>query len=218
MHVEDTLIVIVCQNTDTIDTTNLEVRQQVNLADVMSADNGQFTFLPTALLLYGASSFLYELMPTNGGQPDLATISSFFGAKSDGHGGWTHVPERIPDNWYNRATAYTGVDVVEEILAQYLANPVPFGGNVGKGNFVGLDLGSTIVNGRYSPASASDVGCLLQQVLVTPIPSTIQGCEYSISMFSLTSVVTAPLAALQYLAGKLNPIFAQDFGCPAVSA
>jgi hypothetical protein len=115
-------------------------------------------------------------MPTNGGQPDLATISTFFGAVPDGNGGWNHVPERIPDNWFNRATPYTGVDVVEEILAQYLANPVPFGGNVGKGNFVGLTLGP-IINGKWSPTSAKDVGCLLQQVVLAAVPSTIQGRE-----------------------------------------
>jgi len=168
------------------------------------AENGQFTFIPTALLLYGASSFLYELMPTNGGPPDLATIASFFGAKADGNGGWTHVPERIPDNWFNRATPYTGVDVVAEILAQYVANPVPFGGNVGQGNFVGLDLGP-IVDGKWSPSSPRDVGCLLQQVLLAAIPSTIQG------------LVTTPLAALKGIGAKINPIFAQDFGCPAVA-
>jgi len=173
--------------------------------DASRSENGQFVFLPTALLLYGASSFLYTLMPTNGGPPDLATISSFFGAKSDGNGGWTHVPERIPDNWFSRATPYTGTDVVAEILAQYLAAPVAFGGNVGKGNFVGLDFGP-IKNGQWSPTSAADVGCLLQQAVLAAVPQTIQG------------LITAPLSALQGIAGKINPIFAKDFGCPAVSA
>jgi hypothetical protein len=160
-------------------------------------------------------------MPTNGGPPDLATISSFFGAKSDGNGGWTHIPERIPDNWFSRATPYTGVDVTEEILAQYLANPVAFGGNVGKGNFVGLDFGP-IVNGQWSPASASDVGCLLQQVLLAAIPQTVQGRKSGSSQDAIppltSTVVSAPLSALQGIASKINPIFAQDFGCPAVSA
>jgi hypothetical protein len=189
--------------------------------DASRAENGQFTFYPTALLLYGASSFLYELMPTNGGPPDLATISSFFGAKSDGNGGWTHVPERIPDNWFSRATPYTGTDVVAEILAQYLAAPVAFGGNVGQGNFVGLDLGP-IKNGQWSPATAADVGCLLQQTLLIAVPQTVQGRESPISavwnlLLTLT-VITAPLSALQGIAGKINPFFAQNFGCPAVSA
>jgi hypothetical protein len=160
-------------------------------------------------------------MPTNGGPPDLATISSFFGAKSDGNGGWTHVPERIPDNWFSRATPYTGVDVVEEILAQYLANPVAFGGNVGQGNFVGLDFGP-IKNGQWSPTSAADVGCLLQQAVLAAVPQTIQGCKSDLSQPSrlrlISIVITAPLSALQGIAGKINPIFAQDFGCPAVSA
>jgi hypothetical protein len=115
-------------------------------------------------------------MPTNGGQPDLDTIATFFGAVSDGNGGWNHVPERIPDNWFNRATPYTLVDVVDEILAQYVENPVPFGGNAGQGNFIGADVGA-VVNGVFSPKSASDVGCLLQQVLITPIPSTVQNSE-----------------------------------------
>jgi hypothetical protein len=160
-------------------------------------------------------------MPTNGGPPDLATIASFFGAKADGNGGWTHVPERIPDNWFNRATPYTGTDVVAEILAQYVANPVPFGGNVGQGNFVGLDLGP-IVDGKWSPSSPRDVGCLLQQVLLAAIPSTIQGREYSRlanseSYANCDIVVTTPLAALKGIGAKINPIFAQDFGCPAVA-
>lgn len=36
------------------------------------AENGNFFFSPGALLLYGAASFLYELMPTNGGTADPA--------------------------------------------------------------------------------------------------------------------------------------------------
>lgn len=36
------------------------------------ADNGNFFFGPGSLLLYGAASFLYELMPTAGGTADEA--------------------------------------------------------------------------------------------------------------------------------------------------
>jgi hypothetical protein len=146
------------------------------MADI-TADNGQFTFLPTALLLYGASSFLYELMPTNGGSPDLATISTFFGAKDNGDGTWSHVPERIPDNWFSRATPYTLVDVNNEINAQYLASPVLFGANIGYTNFLGLTTLTGIVNGKFSPASANDVACLIQQATLAAIPSSIQGRE-----------------------------------------
>jgi hypothetical protein len=96
------------------------------LADC-TAENDQFLFLPTALLLYGASSFLYELMPGEGGSPNLATISTWFGAVDNGDGTYSHVPERIPEGYRARTTPYSGTDVVTEILAQYLAAPVPFG-------------------------------------------------------------------------------------------
>ena len=36
------------------------------------ADNGNFFFGPGSVLLYGAASFLYELMPTAGGSADEA--------------------------------------------------------------------------------------------------------------------------------------------------
>lgn len=74
------------------------------------ADNGNFYFGPKSLLLYGAASFLYELFPSFGpaGNPDVATISSFFGASSDGNGGYTfNHQDKIPPNWYNRRAPYT---------------------------------------------------------------------------------------------------------------
>lgn len=46
-----------------------EARYQQSLAD-----NGNFFFGPGSLLLYGAASFLYELMPTAGGTADEAVI------------------------------------------------------------------------------------------------------------------------------------------------
>lgn len=53
----------------TTDTTQQyrEARYQQSLAD-----NGNFFFGPGSLLLYGAASFLYELMPTAGGIADEA--------------------------------------------------------------------------------------------------------------------------------------------------
>lgn len=160
-------------------------------------------FHPAALLLYGAQSFLYELFPGQGGQPDKATISSFFGAVDNGDGTYSHIPERIPPNWRSRVTPYTGVLVNEEILASYLLNPVPFGGNTGQGNFDGLNYLS-IKNGQYTPASAADVGCLIQNLLLAPIPSTLDGIQI-------------PVANLLAMATKLNPIFSNIAGCPAIT-
>lgn len=114
-------------------------------------------------------------MPTNGGGPDFATISTFFGAKDNGDGTYSHVPERIPDNWFSRASPYTLLDVNNEINAMYLQNPVLFGANVGYKNFLALNTTTGIVNGRFNPSTANDVACVIQQAALAAIPSTIQG-------------------------------------------
>lgn len=59
--------------------------------DQSVAENPNFYFGPLSLLLFGAASFLYELMPSskNANKPDLATISSFFGAKKNADGTWS---------------------------------------------------------------------------------------------------------------------------------
>lgn len=120
------------------------------------ADNGNFYFGPKSLLLFGASSFLYEvceivqfyesavlilmkLFPSlgNAGVPDQATMNSFFGNNGSATGYKFNNMEKIPANWFSRATPYTILDVATEIGAQYEQYPVAFGGNIGKGNFVG---------------------------------------------------------------------------------
>jgi len=83
-------------------------------------ENSDFYFGPLSLLLYGAASFLYELMPNgnHGYAPDLATISSFFGAHQQSDGSWTFGnDEKIPANWTNRVEPYTNEDVTGQILA-----------------------------------------------------------------------------------------------------
>lgn len=90
-------------------------------------ENSHFYFGPFSLLLFGASSFLYELMPsgTRDYAPDLYTISSFFGAEQGENGEWTfNNKERIPDNWTNRVDPYTIPKVGKEIFAQYGLHPV----------------------------------------------------------------------------------------------
>ena len=69
------------------------------------ANNQNFYFGPFSLLLYGAASFLYELMPsgTRGYAPDYYTISSFFGAHRNKDGSYSfNGQEKIPANWTNR--------------------------------------------------------------------------------------------------------------------
>jgi hypothetical protein len=67
-------------------------------------------------------------------------MKTFFGAIEDSSapGGWRHVPERIPDNWFSRVEPYTVTDAAAEILAMYLRYPKLFGGNAGTNNFDAL--------------------------------------------------------------------------------
>ncbi|MCJ1387504.1 hypothetical protein MMC18_000347 [Xylographa bjoerkii] len=170
------------------------------------AENGNFYYGPKSLLLYGAASFLYELFPSlgNAGSPNLATISSFFGAVSDGKGGWSHVPEQIPANWYNRVSAYTNTEVTNEIVAQYLEYPVLFGGNAGRGNFDALGTFGTAISGGKLTGNAAAVNCLLYQFATENVPSSLSG------------VLTLPVEVIEWAAGKLNPVF-EGSGCPLVT-
>ncbi|KZT51088.1 Cloroperoxidase [Calocera cornea HHB12733] len=140
--------------------------------DQSVAENPNLYFPPKELHLYGAASFLYEIFPNSaaGSVPDKATIMSFFGAVDNGDGTYAWVPERFPEDWYNRATAYTLLDIAEQILAMYLAYPKLFGGNVGAGNFVPLDLDPHISGGEWSPSTAEDVLCLLYQAATENVP------------------------------------------------
>ncbi|EDU47163.1 heme-thiolate peroxidase aromatic peroxygenase protein [Pyrenophora tritici-repentis] len=170
-------------------------------------ENPNFFFGPLSLLLYGASSFLYELFPSYGpqGTPNLATIKSFYGAVEDpsAEGGWRHVPERIPENWFSRRTPYDVLRVTEEILAQYLQAPKLFGGNVGKDNFLALETPFDVIKNGKLPSTAN-LGCFLYQLATGPVPS----------MLSTVTDITGAL--LDFALTKLNPIF-QNTGCPLKS-
>ncbi|CAI9630628.1 unnamed protein product [Alternaria burnsii] len=170
-------------------------------------ENPNFFFGPLSLLLYGAASFLYELFPSYGdkGVPDLATMKSFFGAVEDSSapGGWRHVPERIPDNWFSRVEPYNNMDVTNEILAQYLKYPKLFGGNVGTNNFDALSTPfDIIVDGKLpNDVTTAQLLCLLYQLGVMAVPST------------LSTVTDITGAVLDFGIGKLNPVF-KNAGCP----
>jgi len=165
-------------------------------------ENSNFYFGPFSLLLFGAASFLYELMPSGPDyKPDYPTISSFFGAEKNSDGSYSfNGKERIPDNWTNRLTPYTILDVGSQIFQMYALNPRPFGGNTGDGQFDFINFGS-IDNGTLSAPSATSVSCLLYMLATERIPSSLNG------------VVTPSVEALSFALSQLNPAF-KNLGCP----
>lgn len=144
--------------------------------------------------------FLYELMPSGPNYtPDFATISSFFGAKSDGNGGYTFVGEQIPANWTNRVSPYTNNDVTSQILQMYLLDPVLFGGITTNGTFDALPNFGDIQNGKL--VSGPNTACLLYQLATGSVPSYANG------------ILTPTVDALSFIATKVGPQFA-NLGCP----
>jgi hypothetical protein len=169
-------------------------------------ENGNFFFGPLSLLLYGAASFLYELMPNgnHGYKPDLATISSFFGATQNSDGTWGFTAEKIPDNWVNRVEPYTNNDVTNQILEMYLLHPVLFGGNTADGSFDTINFGA-IKNGKISPKiSPKQTSCLLYQLATGPVPSSLNG------------LITPTVKALAFIVSKVAGAGFQNLGCPIV--
>lgn len=163
-------------------------------------DNPNFELGPHGLLIFGAASFLYELMPsgTRGYAPDEFTISTFFGADKQSDGSYKSVPERIPDDWTNRVEPYTTVDIAGQLLAMYLKHPVLFGGNTGQG-FMPANHGP-IQNGVLGGTPEGTL-CLIYQIATSQIPSSLNG------------VIAPLLGVLQFASSKLG-LAMENLGCP----
>ncbi|KAI9662911.1 MAG: hypothetical protein M1821_007958 [Bathelium mastoideum] len=166
-------------------------------------ENPQLFFGPLGLFTHGAASFIYELFPsgTEGYQPNLNNTATFFGAQKSSNGSWSHVPERIPDNWTNRETPYTILDVATQIFEMYTAHPVGIGGNV-NGTFVGIDFPPYINDGNLTATSPSALACFLYQLVSGPIPSSLNGV--------IEPSVQALQAALTAIGGEAFT----NLGCP----
>ena len=174
--------------------------------DESQAQNPNFYFGLKALLLYGAASFIYEVFPVFGpeGQPDISTVSTFFGAVDNGDGTYSHVPERIPEGWSNRRTPYTVAEIAQEIYYQYSYSPKLFGGNAGNGSFLALESFNAIQNGQLPNATtAGDIECLLYEALTENVPGQV------------ANEPELPLQVLSWIASQINPAFANS-GCALV--
>jgi hypothetical protein len=179
-------------------------------------------FGPLGTFQYGAASFVYELMPSGGDNyvptlentaslfvnqtlflfdSSLANLVCSFGAQKQSDGTWTHVPDRIPENWTNRVTPYSLLDVTAQILEMYLKHPVGFGENV-NGAFVGLDFPPYIKGGNLLAATPADYACLLYQLVTGQIPSSLKG------------FVTPTVEALQFALTTIGGEAFTNLGCP----
>jgi hypothetical protein len=115
------------------------------------------------------------------------------------------LPSAIPDNWHNRQQPYTLNLGIQQVLAQYLAYPKLFDGNVGRNNFNGLNFGA-IRDGKFpNGATAGDILCLLYQLGTQQIPIGLTG-----------ELIALPLDLLKWTTGKFNPVF-QNTRCTLVS-
>lgn len=144
---------------------------------------------------------------------------SFFSIDKAADGSYVeNSGERAPPNWRPRVAPYSGSDVVREIVAMYIANvsgsfsspilpltnstqPVLFGGNVGQNNFIGLNSGAAIRDGRLVDTAPSAILCLLFQALQSAIPATVG------------QAVNLPVNILNQIT-QLAP-FATNIGCPS---
>jgi len=168
-------------------------------------ENSNFYFGPFSLLLFGAASFLYELMPsgTHGYAPDIETISSFFGAEDNGDGTYSfNGKEQIPPNWTNRVEPYTDIDVGAQIIEMYALHPVMFGGNTADGTFDAINFGN-IKDGQLPvDVEPTVVACLLYQLATERVPS------------SLNSILTPTVNTLSFVLTKLSGTNFANLGCP----
>lgn len=149
--------------------------------DESRSTNPHFFFGPKCLLIFGASSFLYELMPSYNpdsssprGSPTLEAISSFFGAISNttASSGISHVPEQIPFDWVNRPTPYTLRDFAANALHTYLAYPRELGENMGSVEDWRRVADFGIVRDGWIPEGTTDgeAFCHLWDVVVEGVP------------------------------------------------
>lgn len=180
--------------------------------DDSRARNSHFYMDEKSLLLFGAASFVYESFSDGRDMiPSEHVVSSFFGAQPDSSaaGGFVHIPERIPDGWYRRATPYTLQMLVQE-AGKMMSPPnnVTFGANIGPGQFFGVGADGIPLStfDPTNPEQVNTVGCAIWQLFIADFPSEFQG------------TVDATFDAINFALNKMNPQFHNTFGCDFITA
>lgn len=94
--------------------------------NVSRATNDKFFWAPQSILEYGAASFTYasfcnateDATCSSAGE---SSVASFYGAEVDesAPSGYKYVPERIPPNWYRRATPYDLGSIGPQMIGEW---------------------------------------------------------------------------------------------------
>lgn len=168
------------------------------------AENPNFYFGPLGLILYGAASLTYALMPNGnrGYVADHETISTWYGAQDNPDGSiFYNYGEQIPINWTNRLTPYDLAEAVPEILYMFTKHPVLVGRKTGPGTF-NLVNWQAIKEGKITSAIGKESSCLIYQIAITfPTTGLLNG--------SITPVV----GVTNFVIGLLG-VEMQNLGCP----
>lgn len=158
------------------------------------AANKQFYFnLPSSAVVMGAYYFVPGFFSNGtigaGGVANEASITSFYGAKPTRKNAWndptltyTHVPERIPENWYRRGTPMTIAEAAAGILDVYLYAKPPMGG-------AGADQ-SFVLGPADLPNSPTAFSCFLYNAFYANFPAEL------FNSFTLLQTVVNSLSGL----------------------
>ncbi|KAL3419121.1 oxidase [Phlyctema vagabunda] len=136
-----------------------------------------------------AHQFVFALMANHSAEHPRGlltptTLMDFFSYTRESSSGalqYTYGHERIPENWYKRASddAWTLVDIVTAVAQQCAAfpNTCQVGGNVdGVDSFAGVDLGDVsggLVN-ALDLADPAKLGCFIAQNLQAEVPTSLR--------------------------------------------
>jgi hypothetical protein len=153
-----------------------------------------------------AGAIVYSVMPNSktGSVPDLGAISTIFGAvkaksgPGNATGGWDHVAERLPSNWFNRPTPFGLAEITAETLKQYAKYPLTFGQNYGVNNFTAIDVP---LNHLRANATAPDVVCNIYESFVDQAYTN-----------SVPDTPKASAEIYKWIGNRIDPIFV-ELGC-----
>ncbi|CAK5282647.1 unnamed protein product [Mycena citricolor] len=145
-------------------------------------NNAKFFYGPVQAIFAAAQHLLIPRLLSNGTTETLTidNLRSLFGIIPDASGALqpSQGGERIPENWYPRATPYTAVPLLQDLIVGWTRRPntLCIGGNTSETDkFALLDL-CDLTGGVYDTSlllQGSNAACFLFQLVQPLIPGNI---------------------------------------------